>query len=288
MLYEIIKNLNVFNINEHFEISPFKSLEDGQEYNVWLLSSKSKNFVLKKSSKREISVYKEYLSSVFGTPAFIASTQYNGDEYILIEYVNGNSLTSLNKEQLAKIIYTLAHIQNKFWQTKEKPNVGISYEESLTSRINRGKYLLDSELERVYDKFLNCYKTLPKTLCHDDLLPFNALIGEDMAFLIDWEVAGILPYPTPIARLIAHAEEDKNCFFFMTNEAKKFAIDLYYNLLLKERNISYEEYISTLNLFIFYEYCEWIMVGNKYKSANMDLYNKYLNKAKQFIIDNKL
>ncbi len=288
MLKEIVKGLNVFNSSEHFEISPFKSLEDGQDYNVWLLSSDDKKLVLKKSTLSEISVYKEYLKGLMGVPEFIASTNYNNENYILLEHVKGQSLTRLNKEHLKKIISTLASVQSKFWSSQEKDGCGLSFKESVKRRENRKRYLFDSELERVYDKYLSIYKTLPKTLCHDDLLPFNALIGEDFATIVDWEVAGILPYPTSVARLIAHAEEDESCFFYMTESDKNFAISLYYDLLLKDKGISREEYISALNLFVFYEYCEWIMVGNKYENASKELYGKYLSKAKQFIINNKL
>ena len=75
---------------------------------------------------------------------------------------------------------------------------------------------------------------------------------------IDWEYAGILPYPTSLARLIAHGEEDESAFFFMTQKDKDYAIDYYYEHLLKEKGIGYNAYRKTLDYFLLYEYCEWI------------------------------
>lgn len=46
--------------------------------------------------------------------------------------------------------------------------------------------------------------------------PSMCFCSGDRAVLIDWEYALILPYPTSLARLIAHGEEDENAFFHMT------------------------------------------------------------------------
>ena len=81
---------------------------------------------------------------------------------------------------------------------------------------NRGNSLGDADLERAYERFLQIYGEIPRTLCHDDLLPSMCFCSGDRAVLIDWEYALILPYPTSLARLIAHGEEDENAFFHMT------------------------------------------------------------------------
>lgn len=52
----------------------------------------------------------------------------------------------------------------------------------------------------------------------DDLLPFNVIVSDDRAVLIDWEYGGILPYPSSFARLIAHGEEAEDSLFHMTRE----------------------------------------------------------------------
>lgn len=87
---------------------------------------------------------------------------------------------------------------------------------------------------------------------------------------IDWEYAGILPYPTSLARLIAHGEEDESAFFFMTQKDKDYAIDYYYEHLLKEKGIDYNAYRKTLDYFLLYEYCEWIMLGIEYNHTESE------------------
>ena len=104
------------------------------------------------------------------------------------------------------------------------------------------------------------------------------------ATIVDWEFAGVLPYLTSIARLLAHCEESEDAFFFMKDEDKAFAIDYYYENLVKNKGISYEKYRRDLDLFLFYEYCEWIMLGNKYPdSADMGRYKCYLEKARKIL-----
>ena len=137
-------------------------------------------------------------------------------------------------------------------------------------------------MERVYDAYLEAYVSMPGSLCHDDLLPFNVLVNDDRAVLIDWEYAGILPYATSLARLIAHCEEDENAFFFMKNVDKAFAIDYYFEHLAFPMGISREVFDRHLQLCLFYDYCEWVYVGNRYGNTDSQRFRDYLLKAKAF------
>ena len=55
----------------------------------------------------------------------------------------------------------------------------------------------------------------------------------------------------------------------------------YYDNLLKQMGISYTQWRNTLEYFLFFEYCEWVFVGNKYGAQNSEFYKKYLPIAKQ-------
>ena len=66
----------------------------------------------------------------------------------------------------------------------------------------------------------------------------------------------------------------------MRDEDKSFAIDYYYNNFIKHKGIAYADYIFAMDCFLLYEYCEWIMLGNKYEDADMERYHGYLKKAK--------
>ena len=283
-----IKNiLNKFNIGVSFEnavITAFLCLEDGTEYNVWRVETPSKIYVLKQAKGKEADIYRSFfLNPLCGAPAFYGSVFEDDAEYMLIEYVSGESTCHLDRASVIKALDALISLQEKYWGVSEEGRAGVLFAESLESRINRGKYLKDTALEIAYSDFIETYKTVPRTLCHDDLLPFNVIVSPSSATLIDWEYAGILPYPASLARLIAHTEEKENAFFYMKEDDKSFAIDYYFEKLVKHKGISFSEYRRTLDLFILYEYCEWIMLGNKYEDADMDRFDSYLKKAKELI-----
>ena len=282
LVKEILKSMNI-DINKISDISQFNNIEDNSSYDVWKFSIDNEFYVLKKAKGSEINIYKNLLAQLeCGVPKLYNIVNYNNEDYILMEYINGTDLSNCTLSNLIKVIDSLIYIQDYYWNNTTHKQFGYTFEESLKSRTNRGKYLNDTELEKYYNIFLNIYSNVPKTLCHDDLLPFNVIVNDDKAVIIDWEIAGILPYPVSLARLIAHSGEYDE-FFYMKNNDKEFIINYYYDNFIKDKNINYNEYIKTLNYFILYEYCEWIMLKNKYNSTDNSRYNLYFNKAKSLI-----
>lgn len=276
------KVLKKMNLPDNAEITPFVNTEDGEAYQVWQINTDGKRYVLKKAKGYESQLYKTVLSDLErAVPRLVAMTDCEGETFILTEFVDGDDLRPADREKIRDTIDALIYLQDKFWDFHS--DTGLSFETSLGSRISRGEYLCDSKIEEFYLEYLSLYKQLPRTLCHDDLLPFNVIAGENGAYLIDWEYGGILPYPTSIARLIAHCEEDENAFFYMRDEDKIFALDYYYDNLIKKKGISRQEYDRAVDLFLLYEYCEWIMLGNKYPTADMTRYKAYLEKVYKHI-----
>ena len=263
---------------------PFQNAEDGSDYEVWKVTADGTHHVLKKAKEQELSVYSAFFKDVSaGAPRFLSSARWEGEDYFLMEYVEGEDLRRCTRPALTAALDALIHLQDRYWETDDFRSVGRSFEASLPGRENRGKYLADPELESAYAAFLRVYSTVPRTLCHDDLLPFNVLVREDSATIIDWEVAGILPYPTSLARLIAHGTEEPDAFFYMTEADRAFAIDYYYDHLLREKGIAYDDYRAALDYFLFYEYCEWIMLGVRYEDAPADRCRYYREKAKEHL-----
>lgn len=70
-------------------------------------------------------------------------------------------------------------------------------------------------------------------------------------------------------------------FFYMTQKDRNFAIQYYYDALIKKHGISFAEYRRTLDWFLFYEYCEWVMLGNRYDSRSDERYGYYRNLAEE-------
>lgn len=261
---------------------PFTREEDGTDYEVWKVTAGGETFVLKKAKEYELEVYNAFFrEGVPGAPRLLSTIFTEAGAYFLMEFAEGRDLCRCTRETLILTLDALIALQKRYWG--DKTTAGLSFEKSLQNRRNRGNYLNDEALERAYEEFLSEYAALPRTLCHDDLLPFNVRVAEDRATILDWEVAGILPYPTSLARLIAHGEEDDNAFFYMTKDDKAFAVDYYYEHLVQEKGISLQSYCRSLDLFLLYEYCEWIMLGNKYPDGDMARHRIYLHKAKEHI-----
>lgn len=266
------------------EISQMRSAEDDSPYDVWKIHSGQGDFVLKKAKGYELAVYKAFFNrQIPGVPRFLGSVSVGEDAYFLMEYIAGEDLRICTRQSLKVALDALIQVQAIYWENEALAGEGYGFEASLPGRNNRRNYLKDPLLEAFYDMFLEQYARMPRTLCHDDLLPFNILVADGKATIIDWEYGGILPYPVSLARLIAHCEDREGAFFYMTDADRMFAIDYYYENLIRQKGISYADYRYALDLCLLYEYCEWIMLGNRYPQADMERYRIYLEKAKNHI-----
>ena len=282
-LRDIVKLIDAVPVTEQAVVTQLKHVEDDEPYQVWTIDTGAARYILKEAKEDEAETYRLILSELNTDciPAIYQTISAGEKIYLLMEYIDGENLCHCNRAKLTLALDALISLQRKTWNNRSLVDYGYSFEKSLHGREQRGKYLNDPLLEEAYEKFMRMYRTVPRALCHDDLLPFNVLASDNRAVLIDWECGGILPYPTAFARLIAHSEETENALFFMTSEDRIFAIDYYYNNLLKEMGISYTEWRNTLEYFLFFEYCEWVFVGNKYDAQNSEFSKKYLPIARQ-------
>lgn len=260
-----------------------KREENDELYQVWRIDSGDTRYILKEAEPQEAETYTSILGGleIDSAPILYQTISAQGKEYLLMEYIEGENLCRCSRPKLTAALDALISLQQKTWNSRTLAEYGYSYDQSLRDRQTRGKYLNDPLLEEIYQAFLTVYQSVPRALCHDDLLPFNVIASERRAVLIDWEYGGILPYPTSFARLIAHGEEQEGAFFYLTRADRDFAIDYYYDHLLKERGISYLDWRKTLEYFLFYEYCEWVFVGHKYDATDGPYYQKYLPLARQ-------
>ena len=266
-------------LNQYFDftVEYFHYEETRGHYkNIYKIITTDKIYVLKKAKGNELDIYQNLNNSSNHLPYFYGCCHYYKNDYVLIEYVNGHNLMKMDKESLIKIITAIIETQKKHWLSPLE--FGLTNEELLKSRYNRLSYLPD-ELKETYVEYIECLKKAPVTFSHEDLLPFNVLINKDRVCFIDLEVGGILPYPTMLARLISHTKEDKDALFYLKKEDYDFAISYYFDNFIKEQGITYQEYIRTMNLFIFNELIEWIYVYKKNNFSLNDFYNSYYQKA---------
>ena len=281
-LQKILEQINAVSIPLDATITQLKHEEDNELYQVWRINTNNEIYILKEAKGDERYIYAA-ISGVCknSVPKIYQTVTADEKTYLLMEYVDGEDLCRCDRRKLTLALDSLIAMQKETWEMQEIDGLKNSFEKSFANRKNREKYLGDPLLEEAYEKFLELYRSTPKALCHDDLLPFNIIVAEQNAYLIDWETCGMLPYPTPFARLIAHAQEDEDALFYMTDADKAFAIDYYYDKLLKGKGVLYQEWLHTLEYFLFYEYCEWVFVGNKYQATDGEYYKKYLPIAKK-------
>lgn len=281
-LQKILEQINAVSIPLDATITQLKHEEDDELYQVWRIDTRDEIYILKEAKGDERYIYAA-ISGVCknSIPKIYQTVTADEKTYLLMEYIEGEDLCQSDRKKLTLALDSLINMQKETWGMQEIDGLENSFEKSLSTRKNRGKYLGDPLLEEAYEKFLELYRSTPKALCHDDLLPFNIIVAEQNAYLIDWETCVMLPYPTPFARLIAHTQEDENALFYMTDADKAFAIDYYYENLLKEKGVLYQEWLHTLEYFLFYEYCEWVFVGNKYQATDGEYYKKYLPIARK-------
>ena len=257
------------------DAAPFLAEEDGCAYKVWKLATSGGTLVLKKIDPREREVYEVFFSQGGPVPKVFG---FHGD-YMLMEYIEGHTLSRCCRDDLILALDALIDSQKPFWNSAEYAHVGYGFNKSYPNREKRLPYLED--LTDCYDAYLSAFRTVPRTLCNDDLLPFNIMINQHRAVILDWEFGGILPYPCALARMLAFGEEDPKAMFFIRKADQLFAVDYYYDHLIREKGIPYEEYIRTLKLFFFKEYSEWIYCANSSGDRTGEYYRKYTGMARK-------
>lgn len=257
----------------------FRAEEDGAPYQVWRLDTEQGELVLKKTTAMEREVYETFFAQGGPAPEVFAFGTYQGEEYMLMEYVRGTSMSRCTRERLVRTLDALIASQEAHWGDGAHSDVGYGFEKSWPNRRKRLAYM--GGLTEAYSAYLEAFSSVPRTLCNDDMLPFNVLADGERAVILDWEFAGILPYPCAIARLIAFGEEDPQAQFYMTGEDRQFALDYYYEHLIRTKGISRAEYDRTIALFLLKEYSEWVYCAGLSGDYEMDYYKKYSAMAEQ-------
>lgn len=251
---------------------PFRAEEDGREYAVWKLRTDRSGLVLKKTTRKEREVYETFFREGGPAPEVHAFGEIDGDIWMLMEFVSGGTMSRCSRDRLVLTLDALIESQKKWWGDSAHDDVGYGFRESWPNRCKRLSYLGD--LSPAYQAYLDAFETLPRTLCNDDLLPFNVLADENRAVILDWEYGGILPWPCAIARFLAFGEPEGD-MFRMSGEDRQFALDYYYDRLIREKGYSRDEYDRIMELFFLKEYSEWVYCAALSGDYEMAYYKKY-------------
>lgn len=265
-------------------ITRFCREEDGSPYDVWKIETDSVTAVLKKTSQEEeLTCQAFFPNGGSGVPKTYGFTEHNSETYMLMEFFEGETMSRSNREKLILTLEALIQMQEKYWGNAELADIGWTFEKRHAARKKRLPYMED--LADAYSAYLEADRTVPRTLCNDDLLPFNVLVDAERAVIIDWEFGGILPYPCALVRLLAFGEENTDFMFQMSMADKEFAIQYYYDHLIKRKGISWDEYIRTMKLFFLKEYSEWVYFARSSNDFTKPEYQKYYAKCKKLAKD---
>lgn len=250
-------------------------------YSVWKITDAHGSYLLKHTaSETELAIYRKLRNRIDALPTFYGATEYRGKPYLLLEFVEGHNLMHATRNDLGRVLDAMIRMQDMFWGSRQR--VGEPFSAALHSCLNRKVYLKETVLIDAFTRFEAMYRTLPRTLCHNDFLPFNVIVGTERTAFIDWEYGGILPYPAMLARLLAHASEHGETPFFMTQQDRDFAIETYYDRLIHKKGISRADYLAAMNAFLFYESLEWVYVYRKYNKPPDALYDFSLRQSHDF------
>ena len=264
------------------DFCPVRREEDGTVYDgVWLVTADGNRYILKRAKEYEAEIYHSFFPEGRPyVPGLLGSVSGSDGEYLLLERIEGSNLQRCTLSGLEAAVDSLSLMQNEFWENQRLSHKGLSFEESFAQIKKRRDYLCSALLEKYYDEYLFLYERLPRTLCHDDLLPFNILVAKNRAVMIDWEVGGILPYPVSFARLIAHGRTHGD-LFRMTPKQRAFAVGRYYDRVAARHGIGRAQFDRTIALFVFAESCEWVYIGNRFGKEDCKFYSRYFRTALQ-------
>lgn len=259
-------------------VKPFHGEEDGAEYTVWRVDLQTGPKVLKKTTRQERSVYETFLMGLAAVPRCYGFYETGDDVYMLMEFVPGQTLSRSTRENLRLALDALIELQNAWWQDEAHADAGLGFDRCYESRQKWLPHMAD--LTEAFEAYLEAFRIVPRTLCNDDLLPFNVLSDGQRAVILDWEYGGILPYPCALARLIAYGEDREDALFYMTEEDKEFALRYYYDRFIRQKGIGWEAYLHTMQLFLLKEYAEWVYCAHKSGDLGIPYYKPYYAKAR--------
>lgn len=243
------------------EITQLRADEDNSPYQVWKLETDSQAYVLKEIIAAEREIYETFLLDCGYAPKVYGFAKVADKDYLLMEYFCGNTLNQCDRKKLTLALDALIEGQARYWHDTDHADAGYCYDRAYADRRKRLEHT--GALSDVYAAYLEEFSALPRTLCNDDLLPFNVLVGEKRAVIWDWEYAGILPYPCALARLLAFGVDDPTALFQMSQEDKQFALDYYYENLIRGKGISRSAYDRSMKLFFFREYTDWLQADTQ-------------------------
>ena len=281
---EIIREiLAQMGIGSQALVTAFRHEEDDEDYAVWKIKENDM-FCPEKAHEQTLEIYQACLFDFDGgAPRLYKSLKFQSNVYLLTEFLEGHDLRKCDRESLTAVLNALIYLQNQYWERRDLESAGFGFAAVCRDGKNGGIPLVTRIWSGLTSASCRFMPKSPGPCATMTCCPSMCFCSGDRAVLIDWEYALIMPYPTSLARLIAHGEEDENAFFHMTQLDREFAIQYYFEHFIRKKRIEYLEYRRTLDYFLLYEYCEWVAIGVQYGETDSERYQQYFAKAKEYL-----
>lgn len=76
-----------------------------------------------------------------GAPRLYRSLVYQGEVFLLLEYIEGKDLRKCDRKSLTAALDALIYLQNTYWERRELQGIGYGFQASLPGRQKRGSYI---------------------------------------------------------------------------------------------------------------------------------------------------
>ncbi|RDU38074.1 aminoglycoside phosphotransferase family protein [Neobacillus piezotolerans] len=120
-------------------------------------------------------------------PKIIDVTKINGKQAIIMEYIKGRSIGDIlseNMEQAEYYMNILVQIHQKIHKVEAEVDSIKPMKEKLSRQINSTNILSNRHKSVLIQKLNNI--TFKSRLCHGDYHPFNVIMTDNNATIIDW------------------------------------------------------------------------------------------------------
>lgn len=235
---DIIRRIE--SVKETMAAERMKDTELNKEYDVYLIDINDEKYIIKENyNGYESNIYENLLSDkLIEVPKYYGKfIDSNSKEYIVIEYINGNTLNSECLDSYLELAKELAKIHKMFFKNNyvnSNPtflknmnlrNLELIKEAQSSKELE--KYNMTDDILSKVESIANYMMSRPQALIHRDLLPINIMKSNNGVKIIDWESASIGCYAQDIGRLL-YDFRNNNGEYWVKKEYGANILDTYY------------------------------------------------------------
>jgi len=246
------ENKNIIKITQQ------KDKDLNKEYDVYVIETENKNYVIKKTNSNYEARINELLSNNkdFCVPLYLGNMQDDKENiWILMEYIRGNTINNEGLNTYCKLASELGRIHREFVKIEDS-NYDYKFIRNSNKRIEdkffkieqmniHKKYKITDEILKKIHYIIKKMNKRPQTLIHNDMLPINVMKDGDNLKIIDWEHGAIGMYTSDIGRLLGDCKNDKG-EKWVNQQWEGYILKAYYMEISKSNNFTstYKEFLN--------------------------------------------